>query len=188
MCVDQPACGRLWGARQRAGLLVAACLALGAGQLHAHDPFEITADARLRDDTLELVVTMARSTALSVAAGGRESPTFDPAQFEKLRPKFEACAPSLFELTAAGRKLALKRVTLALTIENDVEFRLVYAAPRRPPLRLRATHVTKLPYGYGVVLAVHSARDELGRDLLVAGSPELVLERLEPATVARAAP
>lgn len=118
----------------------------------AHDPFESTTVVRLRPATLELEVTLARSTALSVAKDGRPGPTFEPAVFDTLRPLFIACAPDLFVITRAGERLEPGAVRVALSIEDDVEFHVVYPRPPPGPLDFHALHIDRLGTGFGSVV------------------------------------
>lgn len=127
---------------------------LGAAPVHAHDPFEITTIARLRPGTVELEITMARSTALAVASGKPEAPTFDPREFEKFRPQFEAGAPRIFSLSMDGVALRMRSVRVVLGRENDVEFHAVYPRPVGRSLLLEAPHIQGLPQGYGATLIV----------------------------------
>ena len=167
--------------------LLALILACSAGVACAHDPFEITTAARLYADRLELVITMAPSTAMAVSADAGETVRFHPDDFEKLRPRFEAGAARLFEVTAGGKRLSLARATVGLAREFDIEFRLTFPAPMRGPLRLRAAHVAKLPAGYGDVLTLHGVTGELlGQKLLMADDLDLVVPLPRGAAVAPA--
>lgn len=173
--------------RPGAWLRTAILLGCGATVACAHDAFEITTAARLYPDRLELVVTMAPSTAMAVSADGGQPERFHPDDFEKLRPCFQAGAARLFEITGGGRRLALAGATVGLAREFDVEFRLSFPAPGRGPLRLRAAHVAKLPSGYGNVLTLHTGTGELlGQKLLMAEDLELVVPLPERPAVAPA--
>lgn len=139
----------------RARSLLAAIAMLGAAaSARAHDPFEITTAANVSAESLVLEVTMARSTALAVAAGGRESPTFAPAEFDRHRGRLLAAAPALFAVEVAGHALALRDAQVTLGVEQDVVFHLVYARPAAGRVRLVATHVARLGDGYGNVFVV----------------------------------
>ena len=145
-----------------------------AATVRAHDPFEITTTVRLDPTALVLDVTMARSTAMAIAAGVKEAPTFDPADFEKHRARFVARAAALFVIASAGTPLAPPRAEVTLGRELDVEFHLVYPRPATSALRLTATHLTALGSGYGNVLTVHGDHGTLlGQQLLSAESPSL---------------
>ena len=147
---------------------------------HAHDPLEITTIARLRPETIEFEITMARSTALAVATGNTEAPTFRPENFEKHRLDFETCAPGIYTLTADGVPLAMRSVRLALGREQDVDFFIVYPRPAGGTLRLTARHISRLAYGYGAMLTVQAESGAvLGTKLLM--SDDTVLEVQLPA-------
>jgi hydrogenase/urease accessory protein HupE len=113
--------------------LVTAALLLGA-RAHAHDPFEITVEARLERGALELVATMARATAedvfLELGSGG--------AELGVRSAERDAVAKRLFAIEANGAPLEPSRVNVELVPENDAQVRLSY--PRPPPgtLSLRA--------------------------------------------------
>ena len=146
-----------------------------APHAHAHDPFEITTDARLGATTLELRVTMARSTALAVARGVEEAPTFEPGKFAVFQPEFERAAPRLYTITAGnGAALAPVKATVALGVEADVEFRLSYARPARGFLRFEAKPLALLGAGYGDVFELRDSTGAvLARTLLGADQPEV---------------
>lgn len=165
-----------------------AVLAIGWASIAlAHDPFEITADARLRADGLELVVTMAPSTAMAISSADGTPERFPPDEFEKLWARFAAGGARLFEVTGGGKRIAVRRVTVGLAREFDVEFRLSFPAPARGPLRLRAAHLARLQSGYGDVLTLHTGTGELlGQRLLMRN--DLTMEvPLPPGFVAAAA-
>lgn len=162
--------------------------ALAAGRALAHDPFEITTTVRLRATTIEIEATMARSTALSVAAGGAEAPTFDPADFARYRPRLLQCAPGLFTLTIDTAALELQRSDARLGIENDVDFHLVFARPAAGGvLLIDAVHVAKLSYGFGAVLTVENEGGGLPVSRLLTPSDHQLAIELPPGGAAPAA-
>jgi len=152
----------------------------GVAFLEAHDAYEITSDARIRDGRLELLVTMARSTALAIVSGNKEARPFAPADFEKLHAQFDACAPRLFAIASGGRPLALREARVALGREDDVEFHLVYPAPTQAPLRFTATHMAKLTDHHGAVLTVVAPGAMLGQKLLTLEDPVLEVALAAP--------
>jgi hydrogenase/urease accessory protein HupE len=113
--------------------LVAAALLLGA-PAHAHDPFEITVEARLENASLDVVATMARATAedlfLELGSGG--------ADLGVRGQERDAVAKQLFAVGANGTPLEPSAVNVALVPENDAQVRLSYARPPPGTLSLRA--------------------------------------------------
>lgn len=157
-------------------VLVLAFLAGCAASAFAHDPYEISADARLRGDRLELVLTMARSTAsLAAARDETERRRFEPEEFAQVRPRLEVAAKEFYLLRAGEKPLELRAVDLALTVENDVEFRLTFAAPPAGPLDFFARIFARLPAEpYGSTLIVLSAKGEqLGFKFINGDDPAL---------------
>jgi hypothetical protein len=152
-------------------------LGIAAVPAGAHDPFEITTLARLRDGLMEIDLTMARSTALAIASHQAEAPTFNPADFAHYQPAFIAAAPGLFRVTAGGRTLEMRTAQVSLGRENDVDFHLVYPAAGPGPLHFEAVHLAGLPQGYGNALVVRGDSGVLASALLGAASPTLDVEQ-----------
>jgi hypothetical protein len=175
----------------RHGLLPWICVMLvfAAGVARGHDPFEVTTEARLRSDSLEIAVTMSRSTAMAVCGDEKsQGELFDPEKFESVRPLLMAGAPKLYEISDGGNALTPRRVTVGLGQENDVEFHLVYPRPGGGTLRFDALHIKRLPpEGYGAALTVvGDAGKLLGTKLLTA--EDSVLEIALPSRVASPVP
>lgn len=136
----------------------------------AHEPFEITVAGRASRDVVELVVTVAPSTAMALLSPDGQPSRMNPDAFEQLRPRFVRCAPALFDLASGAQPLAFRSASVDLAREFDVEFRLQFAAPSGDRLRVHAPFLAKLSDGYGAVVTLHGGRGELlGQKLLVRG-------------------
>ncbi len=120
----------------------------------AHDAFEITATARINADSLDITVTTARATAMDIALGKPDSPSFAPEDFDQHRAKFVASAARMFRVTSGDQPLALRSAEVTLGPEDDVDYHLVFPRPTASPLRIDAIHISKLAYGYGAALTV----------------------------------
>lgn len=152
-------------------ILLAACAAAPAAL--AHDPYEITSDLRVETKHLELRVTFARLTALKVAApetGGRKQ--FGPNQFDEVKAALEQCARRAIRLSVAGQPLAPSEVEASLTIESDIEFRLVLPRPAAGPVRFEAAFLRDLEDpGYAAVVQVIHRRKVIKHELLRRDAP-----------------
>ncbi|MDC0683022.1 HupE/UreJ family protein [Sorangium atrum] len=162
---------------------VALVALLSADSALAHDPFEITTEASLLADRLEVQITMARGTAATScpdAAGGR--PREGPASLEAWRSRMEACAPRLYEVTAGGEALRPSAARAALTVENDAEMTLVYPLPARGPLRFDAVLLRQLPEPtFGAEIRVMREGALLGQQLLRAEASTFEIDIAAPA-------
>jgi hydrogenase/urease accessory protein HupE len=162
------------GSVARGAIALALVLGLG-GTAQAHDPFQITTDARLRADALEVRVTMLGNTAAHLCGavdGGRIE--LDAATFAALRGAFERCAPGLYEIRAGGAPLPPTLSEIALGVEGDVDFRIVYPRPAKAPLRFDAVHLARLTDPtYGAELTVTGEGTFLGQALLRADARTL---------------
>ena len=152
--------------KARAALLAAAALLVG-GRARAHDPFEITTDAHVSGDRggLTLHTTMSLRTAGRAcldAAGAAVT----AAELAVLKPRFEACARSFFELRAGDTELRPLTARVALTVEEDLEMWVTFPRPTRSPLVFEAAGLRRLPPRAGVVLTATGARTFLGQKVL----------------------
>jgi hydrogenase/urease accessory protein HupE len=138
-----------------------------ARSARAHDPFEITTDAHVHARELDVHTTMSLLTAeracLTLPSPARRA---ELADFEAFHRELEACARSYYRITSGGEALAVQAFTMALTVEGDVDTRLVYERPRKTPLVFEALGLQKLAPRAGVVITVTGERTFLGQKLL----------------------
>ena len=140
-------------------LVVFALLALTGTALRAHDPYDVTSQARILPEGIELRLTVASSTARRLLTG--KAGTIAPAQFDVLRSEFERRAPQFMTLSAANTALVPTTVAVELTEEGDVKILLRYSPPTAARLRLQAALLEQLPReGYTVFLLVRGSPDE----------------------------
>ncbi|HYP77195.1 MAG TPA: HupE/UreJ family protein [Polyangiaceae bacterium] len=156
------------------------CVVLGlllAPRASAHDPFEITSDAHVDERGLNLHTTLSLETAARICLVEAESRArFTRADFEPARARFESCARAYYMLSAGGKPLALRSLSLSLSAEDDLEMRALYARPAASPLRFEAVGLKGLRAGAGVVLTVTGQRTFLGQKLLSPDDTRLELE------------
>ena len=151
-------------------LAILLCLALvsfWAVPVSAHDPFEITSDAHIDADGLNVRTTLSLTTAARTCLSGPDRERrLVAADFEPLRPAFERCARAYYSITAAGQPLALRSLSLQLGVEDDLEIRLIDARPTRTPLVFDAQGLKGLPARAGIVLTVTGRHTFLGQKVL----------------------
>ena len=140
-----------------------------APRVFAHDPFEMTANGKLFPNKLELNVTMSRSTAYAlIQSTSPVGTTFAPDAFPRLKASLEAHGKDIMEVKEDDSLLELRKTTVSLTREDDVEFILEYVAPTKSPLHFRGSHVKKLGYGYGIAITMLTDKNQfLGSKLLM---------------------
>jgi hypothetical protein len=148
----------------------------------AHEAGELTMIATVRATQLDLVVTLATSTAARLLDPSAETPPpVTPATFPTVRERLIAVATAHFFTfttapTTAPRRLALRTVTVALTAENDLAFTLLYPRPAAGPLHLRAIVFARLGPGHGGILeCTDTAGHHLGWDQLSPEKPALTI-------------
>jgi hypothetical protein len=171
-----------------AATALAGLLAVWSGRARAHEPFQITTEARALASGVVLHATLASRTAAlacPAAVGAVRSLTAD--DLERRRAGLEACARSLYVVRSAGHVLEPLAADVRLTEEGDFDARVRYPPAAPGPLALDAVHLARLPDAmYGAEITVTSERDFLGQALLRASSPVLVV-RVPQSAVADAA-
>ncbi|MEO7576736.1 MAG: HupE/UreJ family protein [Massilia sp.] len=164
--------GLLW-------LLLLACAAVPAA---AHEPFEITSNARLFADKTTLEVLIADSTSAALCLP--DARKLDATQFARHRALLVQCGAGLFQFADARGPLAVRTTEVTLTPENDLLVKLTYPPPAGPSLRIVAVHLARLSDPtYGATLTVTGDRIFLGQKLLRADD-DAMLVKLPGATSA----
>ena len=132
--------------------------------LRAHDIYTSFAEAKLLPDKLEITLTLARSSAHNFLPEPRTSPPITPETFADYAPKLRAIAPELFQITAAGKPLALKPpVDVKISGDADVVFVLNYPRPPPGPLKFFGYYLGYLVDGHVATFVVtNAAGDDLG--------------------------
>lgn len=126
----------------------------------AHDPYQSWAAGTLYADRLELNITMAQSTALRLVDPDRNIGGLTPEIFAKNRALFEREAAGLFIVTSGHTRLGVTKVSVELTEENDVAFKVTYPGPAPGRLHFRAAFLVKLGEGYGGILDISDAANK----------------------------
>ncbi len=150
-------------------------VAVRSREARAHEPFQITTEARALPGGLVLHATLASRTAtLACPSAVGAVRSLAPDDFERHRVGLDTCARGLYVVRNAGRVLEPLAADVRLTEEGDFDARLRYPPAAPGLLTLEAVHLTRLPDAmYGAELTVTSERDFLGQALLRASSPLL---------------
>ncbi len=127
-------------------------LALTCASVRAHDPLDITAQARLLPGGIELRLTLAWSTASRLLADGPAGAVIRPEQFDEIRPALELRAPAFLPVSANGKTLAPKSVATELSRDGDVKILLLFPAVAATRFRFDAALLKALPEGGTVFL------------------------------------
>jgi hypothetical protein len=163
--------------------LVALLLAL-ALPLRAHDIYTSWTDATIRDDRLELTLTLARASAARLLLDAEAVPTITPENFAQFAPQLKATAPALFEISCAGKLLKPTTSNVKISGDSDITFYLAY--PRPPPgeLQFLASYLFRLVDGHvGTLVVSDAAGNDLGWSPVSVDQPVFAI-RLRTGTAA----
>ena len=148
--------------RSSSAAFVALLLALTI-PLVAHDIYSSWTDATLRDDRLELTLTLARASAPRLLPNPEAAPTITPENFAQFAQQLKATAPELFEISGAGKLLKLTSSDVKISGDSDITFHLVYPRPPSGELRFLASYLFRLVDGHvGTLVVNDSAGNDLG--------------------------
>lgn len=142
--------------------------------IRAHDLYEVWANAVIRADELEVLVTMASITGLRLIDPEMKTPPITPETLAKRLPDLRRAGGALFTISAGKTVLTPRTVEVELTEEYDLVFRVAYPRPPAGPLRLHGAFIAKLGEGYGGILDVGEATgNHLGWEQLSPRQPSL---------------
>lgn len=135
-------------------------LALTSASARAHDPSDISAQARLLPAGIELRLTLAWSTASRLLVEGKPAGAFRPERFDEIRPALQLRAPGFLTVTAGGKMLAPASVVAELSRDGDVKILLQFPPVAEPRFRFDAAMLKTLPDDYTVFFLWRGARDD----------------------------
>lgn len=157
-------------------LLLVFTAALLAVPLRAHDPAESWTEAIVRPDQIELLVTMAQATALKLIDPAAKIAQLTPENFPQHRPKLIEAGAALFAITSLKTRMAVRKVEVELTEENDVAFKITYPRPAPGLLIFDAAFLKKLGEGFGGIIdASDTSGHHLGWDQISWENTSLVV-------------
>jgi hypothetical protein len=147
--------------RSASAAIVAVLIALTL-PLAAHDIYTSWTDATLRDDRLELTLTLARASAARLLLNADTLPPITPNNFAQFATQLKATAADLFEISSAGKLLKLTSRDVKISGDSDITFHLAYPRPAPGELRFVARYLLRLVDGHVGTLVVS---DAAGKDL-----------------------
>ncbi|HEX8144108.1 MAG TPA: HupE/UreJ family protein [Pyrinomonadaceae bacterium] len=140
---------------------------------HGHDLQASWTSVRFRPDSMELKIRMAADTVRSLIQDEAPLATFEPENFEKVRPLLREFAKKLYEVKADGQPLVALQSDVAV-VEDNIEFRLIYPRTTRGPLFLKANYLDRVIPGYFAhVNVTDEAEQPLSSQILKAESPSM---------------
>ena len=139
---------------------------LGPATAVGHELKEMTIQARVHADRVDLVIVVSPHMAGAILTGTDESriTAINADTFPALRAELEIRAKKICTLTTGeepARELAPGATDLVLGQENEVEFFLTYPFAINGPLRLKAAVLERIPAGYTASLRVIDAKRNL---------------------------
>lgn len=136
-------------------------LILFGGSALGHDLLLSWTTVTFRPDACELHVKIHAETVRSLIQDEAPEATFEPENFDAVRPFLKAFANDLYEVDAGDRRLVALQTDVTV-VEDNLEFRLVYPRPTEGPLRLKANYLSRVAPDF---IAHVSVIDEAGRPL-----------------------
>lgn len=127
----------------------------------AHDVQASWTTVRFSPGACEMTVRLHAEAGRLLIQETAPGATFEPENFDQVRPALKSFGKTLFEVSAGGRTLEATE-TDATVVEDNLVFRLVYPRPSEDVLQLKATHLARFPPEF---IAHVSVIDEAGQTL-----------------------
>jgi hypothetical protein len=147
----------------------------------AHDIKEMSINARVHADRIELRIVTSNHMAAALLASGKDdtTTTLDAESFAALRPSLETRGRTLLALWSgekAARALPVTAIDVLLGQQNEIEFFLTYAPATEGTLRFDAKVLEQVEDGYVVTLLVFDAkRTQISAKAMKRGDSSLTL-------------
>ena len=152
--------------------------------LRAHDIYSSWTETTLRNERLELTVTMARASAARLLANSDALPPITPENFAEFEPRLKAVVPDLFQIISAGKPLKFSSGDVKISGDSDITFHLVYPRPSPGPLRFIVNYLFRLVDRHvGTLVVSDAAGNDLGWSPVSVDQP--FFEMRVPATATR---
>ena len=131
---------------------------------------------RLRPGTCELVVRLHAEAVVPLIQDEAPGASFEPENFEAVRPALKSFGMRLHEMSAGGRVVPPSASEVAV-VDDTLEFRLVYPLPASGPVLLKAGYLSRVaPEFVAHVSVTDEAGKPLSSHLLRPGEPLLEIE------------
>lgn len=157
---------------------------------HAHEPGLSAVALRLANDELTAHFTFARREIEPlVPIDTDRNGDVSAIEFASARPRLNALASRLVEITSDDRRLAAHAVSVQLDSSDALHFNLIFPMPTGSPLRLHTRILEELSRGHRQHLSVYNATGEqLANRILDAKRARFELDLAQETHVASAWP
>ncbi|MET0650650.1 MAG: HupE/UreJ family protein [Pyrinomonadaceae bacterium] len=122
---------------------IIALLFVLCGVALGHDVQASWTTFRFNSGSGELTVRLHAEAVRTLIQDTAPGATFEPENFDNVRPALNSFANTLYEVSAGGRVLSPTNTDVTV-VEDMLVFRLAYTLPAEGPVRLRATHLAKV--------------------------------------------
>ena len=144
--------------RKKALCLIALLLA-ASGNALGHDVQASWTTVRFSPGSCELTVRVHAEAVRTLIQDTAPGATFEPENLDKVMPALKSFGKTLYEVSEGGRVLSATETDVSV-VEDNLVFRLVYPRPAAGPLRLKATHLSRVSAEF---IAHVSVTDEAGK-------------------------
>ena len=142
-------------------LCIIALLLAASGVALGHDVQASWTTVRVSPGSCELTVRVHAEAVRTLIQETAPGATFEPENLDKVRPALKSFGETLYEVSEGGRVLPATETDVSV-VEDNLVFRLVYPRAAAGPLRLKATHLSRVSPDF---IAHVSVNDEAGKPL-----------------------
>ncbi len=142
----------------------------------AHEPFEITATARILPNQISINLLITDTTAAKLCLPDKPVSRLHDLEFEQFYADIERCVASMLSLKMGETSLAPTRWELKLTEEKDLDATIYYVPAQASELLIEATYLARLDENYGSTFTATSQHEFLAQKFLQGENRTLLLK------------
>jgi hydrogenase/urease accessory protein HupE len=141
----------------------------------AHEPFEITATARIFPNQISINLLITDTTAAKLCLPDTVSKLHD-SELEQFYVEIEQCVATMLALKMGETLLTPARLEIKLTEEKDLDATIYYPPAQASELLIEATYLTRLDENYGSTITATNQHEFLAQKFLQGENRTLLLK------------
>ncbi len=142
----------------------------------AHEPFEITATARVLPNQISINLLITDTTAAKLCLPDKSVSKLHDSELEQFYVEIEGCVATMLSLKMGETLLTPTRQEVKLSEEKDLDATIYYVPVQASELLIEATYLARLDENYGSTLTATSEHEFLAQKFLQGENRTLLLK------------
>jgi hypothetical protein len=142
----------------------------------AHEPFEITATARILPNQISINLLITDTTAAKLCLSDKSVSRLHDSELEQFYVEIERCVATMLSLKMGETLLTPTRQEIKLSEEKDLDATIYYVPVQASELLIEATYLGRLDENYGSTFTATSQHEFLAQKFLQGENRTLLLK------------